>query len=122
VRVLVLDGTQRHVRATTWPPGAWTDVPPPAGTGVAGSLGAIADPADPGCVLAYVPGTDGRLRILRLPAAGATWTDAGPLPATGRVRGRAVVAPMLHHSFSFRRFPVAAYRTDDGRLGVAWPD
>jgi hypothetical protein len=122
VRVFVLDGTQRHLRVATWPPGpAWADVAPLPGAGIAGSFGAVSDPNDPTSALVFVPGSDGHLWTLRYTAADAAWQDWGALPTSGRARGRATVAAMQNRSPVTVLSAVAPVRSDDGRLVIAWP-
>jgi hypothetical protein len=124
VRLLVLDGVQRHLRALTWPPPAgplWTDVLPPPGVGIAGSFGGVPDPADPSRAIVYVEGSDRHLWALLQGATASSWQDRGPLPGTGRVRGRAVLAGMVDRSPSWRVYPVAAVCAD-GSLSVAWQE
>jgi hypothetical protein len=120
LRVVVLDGTQRHLWVTTWPPsGPWTDVPPPAGVAVSGSLGVITDPDDAARSAVLVPGTDRHLWLLSLGAADHRWEDWGPLPTTGRVRGRAVDARVGNRSNPTHRSPAAPVCSDDGRLVIS---
>lgn len=90
IRVLVLDGAQRHLRGLTWPSPAgqrWSDIQPPPGAGITGSFGGVRDPEDPTRAIVLLEGSDRHPWALLHGATAWSWEDRGLLPGAGRPRG-----------------------------------
>jgi hypothetical protein len=113
-----LRGTQRHLRVATWPPGPpWMGVAHPAGVGSRGRSERSPIRTTPAAPSSSSKGADRHLWVVRLRDAASSWADQGGLPGAGRVRGRAGQAGIISRFPSWKVYAVAAVCAD-GRLVV----